>query len=122
MLRFGVQRIVATTLRQPTMAVSAVKTHTLHTTALRPAAECMKAVSFVSSPLGVVARFMNRNARWPKKVDREHMFVCVNLLISICVTIQQANHGKRPCSHARRRMKNKMIQSRSMKKKIFGFW
>ena len=43
---------------------------------------------------------MNRNARRPKK----------------------ANHGKRPCSHARRREKQKQLKSRGYAKKIFGFW
>mmetsp|Transcript_10537 Transcript_10537/g.16011 ORF Transcript_10537/g.16011 Transcript_10537/m.16011 type:complete len:88 (+) Transcript_10537:88-351(+) len=47
-----------------------------------------------------VVRFMNRNARIPKK----------------------ANHGKRPCSHARRRAKVKRFQSARLKTKIFGQW
>ena len=45
-------------------------------------------------------RLMNRNARWPKK----------------------SNHGKRPCSHARRWAKRKMIKSRAYRKKIFGIY
>eukprot|EP01039_Chlorochromonas_danica_P002922 gene2923-3189_t len=48
----------------------------------------------------ILNREMNRNARRPKK----------------------ANHGKRPCSHARRRAKRDMIKSVAYRKKIFGFW
>ena len=47
-----------------------------------------------------IHRFMNRNARRPKR----------------------ANHGKRPVSHARRREKAKSLKSRAYREKIFGFW
>lgn len=45
-------------------------------------------------------RCMNRNARRPKK----------------------ANHGKRPCSHARRHAKRGKLKSRAYLEKIFGMW
>ena len=45
-------------------------------------------------------RFLNRNARRPKK----------------------PNHGKRPVSHARKREKQKSLKSRLYREKIFGFW
>ena len=45
-------------------------------------------------------RFMNRNARRPKR----------------------SNHGKRPVSHARRRAKKMTLKSRLWREKIFGFW
>ena len=45
-------------------------------------------------------RCMNRNARRPKK----------------------SNHGKRPCSHARRHEKRRQMKSRGYANKIFGFW
>lgn len=48
----------------------------------------------------IIVRNMNRNARRPKK----------------------ANHGKRPCSHARRREKLKHFSSVRFKKPIFGFF
>lgn len=45
-------------------------------------------------------RFMNRNARRPKK----------------------ANHGKRPCSHARRHAKRGKVKSRAYRERVFGFF
>ena len=45
-------------------------------------------------------RFTNRNSRRPKK----------------------ANHGRRPCSHARRHAKRGQLKSRGYRTKIFGFW
>lgn len=51
-----------------------------------------------ASPLTQVTRAMNRNARRPKK----------------------ANHGKRPCSRVRRRLKAKMIKSRAHRKPVLG--
>ena len=45
-------------------------------------------------------RYMNRNARRPKK----------------------ANHGKRPVCNMRRREKSKQLKSRAYREKIFGFW
>ena len=47
-----------------------------------------------------MVRYMNRNARRPKK----------------------ANHGKRPVCNMRRREKSKQLKSRAYREKIFGFW
>ena len=47
----------------------------------------------------ITKRHMNRNARRPKK----------------------ANHGKRPCSHVRRRLKQKMIRTRRKRKPLFSY-
>jgi hypothetical protein len=38
------------------------------------------------------------------------------------ISLLQANHGKRPCSHARRREKLKRFRSARLKEKIFGFF
>ncbi len=58
---------------------------------------CANNVSVVS-PVMQMIRHMNRNARRPSK----------------------ANHGKRPCSHARRRAKRGLIKSRAYRTLIFG--
>ena len=51
------------------------------------------------NPIQITRRHMNRNARRPKK----------------------ANHGKRPCSHVRRRLKQKMIRTRRKRKPLFSY-
>ncbi len=45
-------------------------------------------------------RFMNRNARMPKK----------------------ANRGKRPCCNTRRKAKREVDKGRAVRQKILGFW
>eukprot|EP00601_Ochromonadales_sp_CCMP2298_P015961 CAMPEP_0173219858 /NCGR_PEP_ID=MMETSP1142-20121109/1825_1 /TAXON_ID=483371 /ORGANISM="non described non described, Strain CCMP2298" /LENGTH=93 /DNA_ID=CAMNT_0014147677 /DNA_START=161 /DNA_END=442 /DNA_ORIENTATION=- len=60
----------------------------------------MPSASALGLPNMQITRFLNRNARRPKK----------------------ANHGKRPVSHARRWEKRGKLTSRSHREKIFGFW
>ena len=52
-----------------------------------------------SNHMQITKRHMNRNARRPKK----------------------ANHGKRPCSHVRRRLNKKMIKTRRKRKPLFSY-
>jgi len=55
-----------------------------------------------SEPVGM--QLLNRNARKPKKVQIYMRLIAFYYTLSRLI-LSQANHGKRPCSHVRRRAK-----------------